>query len=114
MNEYKEAQLTADIMRRVRFIHGMRLLLSPTMIRAVVLLVSIGSTAVLVSIPHVLANMSHIAVNAYAAYLADAYVHTSLAVQSVVALALAAGTWFVTDIVRNIRFVRGRSQFRRA
>lgn len=106
MHESKEAQLTADIMRRVRFIHGARLLLSPVMIRAGVLLVSIGSTAALVSVPHVLANMSHLAVNAYGAYLAYAYLHTSLAVQSVVLLALAAGAWFVADMIRNIRFAR--------
>jgi hypothetical protein len=114
MNELKEAQLTADIMRRVRFIHGLRLLLSPSMIRAIVLLVSIGSTAALVSVPHVLANMSHLAVNAYASYLAHAYIHTSMAVQAVVMLALAAGSWFVADMIKNVRFARNRSGFRQA
>lgn len=103
MHPNRESQLTADIMRRVRFIHGLRMLMSPSMIRAVILLVSIASSALLVSIPHVLNNMSHLAVHAYAPYLANAYLHTSFAVQSIIVLALAAGLWLAGDIFRNIR-----------
>lgn len=108
----REQQLTEDIMRRVRFIHGLRVLMSPSMIRAAVFLASLVSTIFLVSIPHVLSNMSHLAVRAYAAYLADAYTHTSLSVQVAVVLAAAAALWFVGDIARNVRY--GRTVLRSA
>lgn len=106
MNTFPEQQLTDDIMRRVRFIHGVRMLMSPGMIRAAVFLASVVATIALVSVPHVISNMSHLAVNAYAAYLADAYVHTSLGVQVALVLASAAALWFVADIVRNARYSR--------
>ena len=84
----------------------------PSMIRAAVFLASLVSTIFLVSIPHVLSNMSHLAVRAYAAYLADAYTHTSLSVQVAVVLAAAAALWFVGDIARNVRY--GRTVLRSA
>jgi len=108
----REAQLTADIMRRVRFIHGLRMLMSPAMIKASVFLVSVVSTILLVSIPQIVANMSHLAIEAYAPYLADAYLHTNFAVQAGVVLALAAGVWLVGDMIRNMRYGRVHSEFR--
>jgi hypothetical protein len=109
-----DAQLTADIMSRVRFIHGLRILMSPGMIRAVVFLASVVSTIFLVSIPHVVSNMSHLAVQAYGPYLANAYLHTTFAVQVGVVLALAAGAWLVGDIFRNIRYSRTHSELSEA
>ena len=114
MMEYHEAQLTADSMRRVRFIHGLRILMSPGMIRAVVFLASVISTIVLVSVPQVVANMSHLAVQAYAPYLADAYLHTTFAVQAGVVLALAAAVWFIGDMIRNMRHARMNSELSEA
>jgi hypothetical protein len=111
MIDNREAQLTADIMRRVRFIHGLRMLMSPAMIRAVVFLASVISTIAVVSVPHVIANMSHLAIQAYAPYLANAYLHTTFAVQTGVILALAAGVWLVRDIVRNLRYTRTQPEF---
>ncbi len=107
MNPNKEKQLTEDVMRRVHFIHGMRLLLSPAIVKSVVLLASIVSTIFLVSIPHCIANLSHLSsVMAYPSYIANAYMNTNFAVQSVMVLALAAGLWLTGDIVRNFRHSR--------
>ncbi len=103
----REQQLTEDVMRRVHFIHGMRLLLSPAMVKGVVLLASVITTIVLVSIPHCLANMSHLSsVLSYPSYIADAYVHTNFTVQMMLVLAAAAGIWLVGDVVRNFRHSR--------
>lgn len=102
----REQQLTEDIMRRVHFIHGLRVLMSPGMIRASVFLASLVATIFLVSIPHCLTNMSHLSAAAYIPYVAQAYLQTSFVVQAVLLLATAAGAWFVVDIVRNVRYSR--------
>ncbi len=95
----RDQQLTRDVMRRVRFIHTMRCLLTPGMIKGLVFLASCVSVLFLVSIVHVMENMSHLPnVMAYAPYIFGAYLQTSFTVQSIIVLALAAGAWLVRDI----------------
>jgi len=106
-NDAREQQLTEDVMRRVRFIHTLRILLSPAMVKSVVLLASIVATILLVSIPHCIANMSHLSgLMAYSSYIAGAYVHTNFVVQAVIVLAFAAGAWLAGDIARNLSYSR--------
>jgi heme exporter protein D len=105
--DYREQQLMKDVMLRVRFIHGVRVLMSPAMVRAGVFLASVIATIALVSVPHVIENMSHLGVGSYAPYIWSAYAHTDLAVQAMILVALAAGAWFVRDIVRNVSLARG-------
>ncbi len=96
-----------DIMRRVSFIHAGRIFLSPGMIKAIVFFASCVSMLLIVSVTHVLENMSHLPhLMAYFSYVSDAYLHTSWSVQSVVALAVVAGLWLVGDIARNLKFGR--------
>lgn len=90
-------------MRRVRFIHAGRQLFTPAMVKAVVFLASVIATISLVSIQHVLENMSRLDMRAYAPYIAQAFMHTNLAVQSFILLAVAAVAWLSGDIVRNFR-----------
>ncbi len=101
MND-QELKLTEDIMRRVRFIHATKLLLSPKMIKALVFLASSASFLFMVSIVHVIENMSRLpSVFAYADYFLASYLKTSFAVQAAVLLALAAGVWLVRDIIHG-------------
>ena len=103
----REQQLTSDVMRRVHFIHTMRYFLTPSMIKGLVFLASCVGVICLVSIAHVIDNMSHLtSVTAYAPYIFGAYLHTSFYIQSIIVLALAAGAWLVGDIYKNFRYGR--------
>lgn len=94
-------------MRRVRAVHLMRRVFSPVTAKAAALAVSVISFVSLVSVPHVLGNMSHVGgFVACAKYLLGAFAHTELGVQSTLVLAVAIGVWFVSDIVRNVRHAR--------
>lgn len=100
----REQQLTSDIMRRVRFIHLGRYLLSPGMIKAMVFLASCVSALLMVSISSIIENMSHLPhFSAYFSYVLDSYMKTSWSVQSVMGLALVIGLWLVRDIAINLK-----------
>lgn len=98
----RDIQLKIDIMRRVRTVHGLRLFLSPQMIKALVFLASSVSFLFMVSIVHCIENISRMpSAAAYAQYLLSAFVKTSFSVQSAVILALAAGAWLMRDIIHT-------------
>lgn len=87
-------------MQRVRFIHTGRSMLTPGIVKAIVFVASVTSVLFMVSISQIAANMSHLGnFFEYVTYVFQAYTHTSLVVQSIVVLALAAGIWLVRDII---------------
>lgn len=89
-------------MRRVRFIHLGRYLLSPGMIKAMVFLASCVSALLMVSISSVIENMSRLPhFSAYFSYILDSYMKTTWSVQTVVVLALLLGTWLARDIIHG-------------
>ncbi|MCX6716092.1 MAG: hypothetical protein NT077_03700 [Candidatus Taylorbacteria bacterium] len=102
MNQ-QEQQLTRDVMRRVRFIHTMHYLLTPSIIKGIVFLASLVSVLFLVSVVSIIDNMSHLPnVMAYFPYIFGAYLQTSFDVQSIIVLAIAALAWLAYDMVSRI------------
>jgi len=102
-----ERELTADIMRRVRLIRTMRVLVYSDLMKGAVFAVAVGITASLVSVHHIVQNMSAMpSIFSCVAYMSSAYLHTSFVVQALVAVALATAIWLVVDIGRNVAVLR--------
>ena len=103
-------------MRRVRFLHAARMIMTPAMLRAVVFLASVVSTIAVVSVSSVIDNMSRLDARAYGPYIVGAFMHTGSWVKAFIVVALAVGVWLTIDIVRNVRYAGAalRRSFRSA
>lgn len=94
-------------MVRVRSIYTMRRVFHSITLKAVIIVACSASMFLLVSVPHVVANMSRLpGLFNEADYLLASFMHTSRLVEGAVILSIASGVWLVLDIVRNVRYSR--------
>ena len=115
--EYGQSQLRADVMRRVWVRYFVRRVVGSEVVRGAVFGACCVSAIFLVSIPHVIQNMTSVpGIAAEAAYLMGAFLKTSLVVEGVLVVAVGVGGLLFWDITRNVSsasysfFVRGRSK----
>jgi hypothetical protein len=96
-------------MIRVRTIYLLRRVFNPEALKGLVFAASCIATVYLVSIPHVIQNMSNLPnIIEDISYLSAAFIHTSFTVEAILTLAIAAGAWLLFDIVHNLRYARLR------
>ncbi|MGC9605173.1 MAG: hypothetical protein ABSF56_00200 [Minisyncoccia bacterium] len=106
MNQ-RDGQLKRDVMTRVRAVYLLRRAFDPEALKGLVFAACAVAMVYLVSIPHVIQNMSRLSgVADDVSYLLSAFIHTSFTVEAVITLAIAAGLWLLFDIVHNLRYAR--------
>ena len=97
-------QLERDVMTRVRTIYFLSLITSHRAIQAVLLTASVFFTAVIVSVPNVIHNMSRLpGFMDYLNYLYAAFMHTSFYVESSLILAVSIAIWLAVDLWRELK-----------
>lgn len=100
----KKEQQKNEIMRRVKTVYFLRKVTQPLFIELLLLTLSFGAVSFMVSIPHVLRNLSMLpALPAYAAYLFEAFIKTQTIVQLTLVFAFIALILVIVDLGRNIR-----------
>jgi hypothetical protein len=106
---HRDEQLKEDIMTRVRAVYLLRCIFNQEAIKGLTFAACCVAMVYLVSIPHVIQNMSRLpGIAEDASYLSFAFIHTSFTVEAILTLAVAAGAWLLFDIVRNLKYARLR------
>ena len=101
----KDIQMKSEVMKRVTSIHYMRTAVRPFLTRTGALLLFIAGTFSLVSVPDVITNLMGYNGN-YFTYIMDAFVHTNLSVQLILAITSVLFLWVTMDILRNLKHIR--------
>lgn len=92
-------KMRRDLMKRVGYIHTMRRVLHPEMVKGIVFVASVTGVTLMIHIEQVISNMATLgSYTSYPGYLYGAFVQTSLPVQTIIVLGLAAGGWMAFDI----------------
>lgn len=105
MNEQlKMDQMKREVMGRVKTVYRIRQLTKPLVIEVALLVLSLGALSFMVSIPHVIANLSLLpALPQYILYLAQAFLKTQFAVQLSLVTMVVLFLLLVRDIALNLK-----------
>jgi hypothetical protein len=87
-------------------VYFMRQLLKPVPLKSAVLIVSVISTAFLVSIPSVIGNMSRLSWGEQAGYFGSSFLKAGPVVDLALVLAAFAAVWLAYDIARNMKYIK--------
>ena len=101
---YQEAQMKDQIMERVRAIHCLRTVVRPLLVKGGLLAAALVSVSLLVSVPHVIANiLRQPQVLSYFSYLAAAFLHTHAVVQVALAAIALLSVFVAADALKYLR-----------
>lgn len=99
--------LKDDIMRRVRFVYGMKRLPAVFVPKIAVLASLVAVASFFVSMPNVLGNMpSLLEMPQFFAFITSAFMNTSPTIQAISVGVLAVVVYMVRDIVKTFRGFR--------
>lgn len=96
--------LTKRIMRRVYFVWGLRMILSPLFLKSLIALVFLSRSTTYISYSNVFANRPEISdIPRNLAFVRDAFMHTEVTSVLLILGTLAVMTWLATDFMGKTR-----------
>lgn len=100
----KDTQLKVDVLVRVKSIYYMRTVVRPLLVKVGLFVVSVVSLCLLVSVPHVLENISQSQLDILT-YLLNAFVATKLAVQLTLVAVAILFFLIIPDVLKNVKYL---------